>query len=87
MRHDERDSDLTVAMTRASSTPRHLRMQAKVSQSDMAHRMRIAPTDLRTLEDTSIGLWEVSTLRAYLLALGYEMRVVAVQGEKEEVVS
>lgn len=67
--------------------PRHLRARGQVTQSDMAHRMRITPSDLRTLEETNVALWEVSTLRAYLQALGYEMRVVAVQGEKEEVVS
>lgn len=64
--------------------PRHLRAKAGVSISDLAQRLRIKPGDLRTLEETNIVLWEVTTLRAYLVALGYELRVVAVKDGSEE---
>jgi hypothetical protein len=82
-----RDSDLTAAMTRVSYAPRHLRAHARVTQSEMALRMRIPSRELRTLEDTSVALWEVTTLRAYLRALGYELRIAAVKAGKEVDVS
>lgn len=67
-------------------TPRHLRARAGVSKSDMALRMRLPSGELRTLEETNVALWEVTTLRAYVRALGYELRLTAVGAGQEEAI-
>jgi hypothetical protein len=61
--------------------PRHFRAKAGVSLDVLADRLRMQPHDVRALEDTNIVLWEVNTLREYMAALGYQLRIVV--GEED----
>lgn len=64
--------------------PWHLRARARIDASTMATRLGIARADLATLERTELGLWEFRTLASYLAALGFVLRVVAVDSRGGE---
>jgi hypothetical protein len=68
-------------------TPAHLRARERVDLDDMARRLGISVDDVRTLEAISTGLWEVTVLAQYLAALGFTLRVVAVNenGREDEI--
>ena len=54
-------------------SPRVLRATCRVGLADMAVRLHLTVGDLRALEATPTGLWEVSVLEEYARLLGYRL--------------
>lgn len=65
-------------------TPRHFRGRAGVALAEQARRLGLDVRDLLVLERTELGLWEIRDLARYLAALGYTLRIVAVDAQGAE---
>lgn len=59
-------------------SPRHLRARCRVDAPTMAKRLGISVQDLAALERTDLPLWDLSALAQYAAALGFVLKVVAV---------
>lgn len=59
--------------------PAILRGVCRVTLDDMARRLHVTAADLRVLEASPLGFWEVDVLGEYCRVLGYRIRLVAVR--------
>jgi hypothetical protein len=55
-----------------------------VGLAEQARRLGLDARDLLVLERTELGLWEIQDLARYLAALGYALRIVAVDAQGAE---
>lgn len=57
---------------------RHLRAMVRISQDEMARKLRVSVQDVRDLEATPLCAWSVGDVRSYVEALGARLRLTAI---------
>jgi predicted XRE-type DNA-binding protein len=63
-----------------------VRKQQRVSQQEVASRMRVAQSRVSAIENGKVTATEVGTLANYVAALGGQLKVVADFGDKQLVI-